>query len=178
MVIHFFDVNNRSFFNQSSKLLSENFECWSNISEAENEILDICIDKNIVLIAIDEDEVVGLIGAQPKYDGNVWEVHPIVVKKEMQRNGIGKRMLVTLESEVAKRGGITIYLGTDDENNSTSLSSVDIYENLFDKINNIENINNHPFEFYQKCGYKIVGVVPDANGIGKPDIMLAKRIKG
>jgi len=29
---------------------------------------------------------------------------------------------------------------------------------------------------YQKCGFVIVGVVPDANGLGKPDILMAKRI--
>jgi len=33
-----------------------------------------------------------------------------------------------------------------------------------------------PFEFYQKCGFVIVGVVPDANGLGKPDILMAKRV--
>jgi hypothetical protein len=26
-------------------------------------------------------------------------------------------------------------------------------------------------------GYTITGVVPDANGIGKPDILMSKRIK-
>ncbi len=31
-------------------------------------------------------------------------------------------------------------------------------------------------EFYQKVGYTVVGVVPDANGLGKPDILMAKRI--
>jgi hypothetical protein len=34
----------------------------------------------------------------------------------------------------------------------------------------------HPFEFYQKCGFVIVGVVPDANGYSKPDILMAKRV--
>lgn len=29
-------------------------------------------------------------------------------------------------------------------------------------------------EFYQKMGFAIVGVMPDANGIGKPDIYIAK----
>ncbi len=29
---------------------------------------------------------------------------------------------------------------------------------------------------YQKRGFVIVGVVPDANGLGKPDILMAKRI--
>jgi aminoglycoside 6'-N-acetyltransferase I len=31
-------------------------------------------------------------------------------------------------------------------------------------------------EFYRKLGFVIVGVVPDANGPGKPDILMAKRV--
>jgi aminoglycoside 6'-N-acetyltransferase I len=29
---------------------------------------------------------------------------------------------------------------------------------------------------YGKVGYYVVGVVPDANGFGKPDILMAKRL--
>jgi predicted acetyltransferase len=35
----------------------------------------------------------------------------------------------------------------------------------------------HPFEFYQKLAYVVVGIVPDANGPGKPDILMAKRLQ-
>ncbi len=40
----------------------------------------------------------------------------------------------------------------------------------------IRNPGGHPYEFYQKLGYVIVGVVPDANGFGKPDIYMAKSL--
>jgi aminoglycoside 6'-N-acetyltransferase I len=59
----------------------------------------------------------------------------------------------------------------------TSWSGVDLYGvDLWKAIANIQNYKNHPYSFYENCGYKIVGVVPDANGFGKPDIMMAKRV--
>jgi aminoglycoside 6'-N-acetyltransferase I len=59
----------------------------------------------------------------------------------------------------------------------TSLSNVDLYENLCDQVKNIRNLKGHPFEFYQKMGFVITGVVPDANGIGKPDILMSKKVR-
>lgn len=86
-------------------------------------------------------------------------------------------MLRELETMVAARGGVTIYLGTDDEFGQTSLGNVDLYQDTYAKIENITNLDSHPYEFYLKMGYKIVGVIPDANGLGKPDIWMAKRVK-
>jgi aminoglycoside 6'-N-acetyltransferase I len=43
-------------------------------------------------------------------------------------------------------------------------------------IVSIRNLKRHPYEFYQKLGYVIVGVIPDANGPGKPDILMAKSL--
>lgn len=68
------------------------------------------------------------------------------------------------------------HVGNDDEDNSTSLSNTDLYENLYEKIVNIRNLKRHPFRLYQKMGFTIVGVMPDANGIGKPDIYMAKKV--
>jgi aminoglycoside 6'-N-acetyltransferase I len=110
------------------------------------------------------------------YNGNVWELHPLVVKEEYRGRGIGKALVNDLEEKVKERGGLTIWLGTDDEDNSTSLSNTDLYENLYEKIANIRNLKRHPFTFYQKMGFIIVGVMPDANGIGKPDIYMAKKV--
>jgi aminoglycoside 6'-N-acetyltransferase I len=43
-------------------------------------------------------------------------------------------------------------------------------------LQTIGNLRRHPYEFYQKLGYVIVGVIPDTNGFGKPDIFMAKRV--
>jgi aminoglycoside 6'-N-acetyltransferase I len=77
---------------------------------------------------------------------------------------------------VREAGGTTIYLGTDDEDNMTSLSGIDLYPNVVEHIAHMRNLRRHPYEFYQRLGYVIVGVIPDANGMGKPDIIMAKRV--
>ncbi|HBU4467559.1 TPA: GNAT family N-acetyltransferase, partial [Klebsiella pneumoniae] len=91
--------------------------------------------------------------------------------------GIGRLLINELEKKAKQIGIIGIVLGTDDEYFKTSLSAVDLYgENILDEIRTIKNIKNHPYEFYQKCGYSIVGVIPDANGKRKPDIWMWKKI--
>jgi len=45
------------------------------------------------------------------------------------------------------------------------------------KARRIRNLHGHPYEFYEKLGYTVVGVLPDANGPGKPDIFMAKRAR-
>jgi aminoglycoside 6'-N-acetyltransferase I len=54
---------------------------------------------------------------------------------------------------------------------------VDVYPDVWRYIAEIRNLNRHPFTFYQKLGYVVCGIVPDANGPGKPDILMAKRVQ-
>ena len=81
------------------------------------------------------------------------------------------------EAEVVLRGALTIKLGTDDIVGMTSLGGQDLYPNVWEHVEAIENIKGHPYSFYEKMGYAIVGVLPDANGFGKPDIFMAKRVR-
>lgn len=150
---------------------------WQDMESALKEIEESFAVGRISRIAVDENgAVLGWIGGASMYDGHVWELHPLAVKVSKQGHGIGKALVEDLEEKVKLRGGLTIFLGTDDEDDMTSLSGVDLYENTFGKIANIKNLKRHPFEFYQKLGFTIVGVLPDANGRGKPDIYMAKRI--
>ena len=96
--------------------------------------------------------------------------------RDHQGKGIGRALVADLEEQVRERGCITLWLGTDDEDNLTTLSEVDLYPNVLGHLAGIKNLRGHPYEFYQKLGFVIVGVMPDANGLGKPDIFMAKRI--
>ena len=127
-------------------------------------------------MAEEQGQLIGFAGAIPQYGVTGWELHPLVVRNTCQRRGVGTAIVSFLEKAVTEKGGITIYLGSDDEFGKTSLSNTDLYVNTYDKINNIKNLKDHPYEFYMKIGYKIIGVIPDANGYGKPDIWMAKRL--
>lgn len=81
-----------------------------------------------------------------------------------------------LENEASQQNVSTIWLGTDDDFGGTNLFGVDLYPNIFEHLSNIQPTAGHPYTFYQKMGYTIVGVIPDASGFGKPDILMAKRI--
>lgn len=141
------------------------------------EVDQLLLPERIAVAALDGDELVGFIGAIPQYKETGWEMHPLVVRDTYRRQHIGARLVDFLEKQVASQGGITLYLGTDDEKHETSLSEGDLFEDTFEKIKQIKNLKDHPFEFYQRQGYQIVGVIPDANGWHKPDIWMAKRLQ-
>lgn len=168
--------------NQAAQLLVDAFrehwhEAWTTFEDGLQEVNELLEAEHICRAMIDDDNnLLGIIGGISQYDGNVWELHPLAVQPNIQKQGIGKKLVEDFEEQVKERGGLTIILGSDDEDSMTSLSGIDVYENLYDKIKNIQNYKSHPFEFYQKIGFVITGVVPDANGIGKPDILMAKRV--
>lgn len=151
---------------------------WPTMDSALQEVHEMLQSDHICRVALDEqDQVVGWIGGIPSgYSGNVWELHPLVVHPDHQRQGIGRALVADLEDKVRQRGALTLHLGTDDEDAMTSLAGVDLYTNLWEHIRSIQNFKGHPYSFYQRLGYTIIGVMPDANGPGKPDIYMAKRL--
>jgi aminoglycoside 6'-N-acetyltransferase I len=167
---------------QAAQLLVDAFrehwpDAWPTLEKGLEEVHELLESERICRVAVDQQgDLLGIIGGIPGYDGNVWELHPLAVQPSQQGQGIGRALVADFEEQVRSRGGLTITLGSDDEDNMTSLSNVDLYENLWEKIRDIRNHKNHPFEFYQKLGYAITGVVPDANGRGKPDILMGKRV--
>ena len=167
---------------QAAALLVESFKdhwpnAWPDMESALEEVHNALEMGKICRIMLDEmGDVIGWIGGIPEYNGKAWELHPLVVHPDLQGKGIGRALVADLEAHVREKGGITIYLGTDDEVGMTSLVGVDLYPNVWKHIKQIRNLRNHPYEFYQKQGFVIVGVIPDANGPGKPDILMAKRV--
>lgn len=169
--------------NQVANLLVEGFRdtgstSWLDSESGLREVRESLQDDRISLAALDDNRaLLGWVSGIRKYDGHTWELHGLVVRSEFRGRGIGRTLVQALENRISELGGTTVYLGTDDENYRTTVSGIDLYPNVLEKLVDIENPGNHPYEFYQKVGFTIVGIIPDANGLGKPDIFMAKRIK-
>ena len=175
-------LENTRLLQQAMQLLVDAFcehwpDAWPTFEAGLKEVHEMLEVERICRFAVDEQgNLLGIIGGIPGYDGNVWELHPLAVQPYRQGQGIGRALVKDLEEQIRSHGGLTITLGTDDEDSMTSLSNVDLYENTWEKIQNIRDLKGHPFGFYQKLGYVITGVVPDANGRGKPDILMSKKV--
>ena len=173
---------NMAVIEQTAKLLMDGFRHrnsrgWPAFDEAMAEVRDSLSQDRISRVAVDDrGEVLGWIGGIEQYSGNVWELHPLVVRQDCRGRGLGRRLVEDFERQVAQRGGHAIYLGADDEDNSTTIGGVDLYPDVLEKLQAIRNRGSHPLDFYLKSGFHIVGVIPDANGFGKPDILMAKRV--
>src|SRR6266567_4954037 len=161
------DPTDESAIQQVAAMLVESFAvnwpyAWPDLESALEEVRESFAAGRISRIALDEDGTVqGWVGGISQYRGHVWELHPLVAD---------------LEERVKERGGLTITLGTDDVTGQTTLAGINLFPHVWEHVTHIKNLSRHPYEFYQKRGYVIVGVMPDANGLGTPDILMAKSV--
>lgn len=150
---------------------------WPNLNSAMEEVEESFGAGRISFIALVNGQPVGWIAAIRQYNGNTYEIHPLVVHPEHRKLGVGARLIKELEKRVADTGAMTLWLASDDESGTTSLFDQDLYPDPLSALKGVKNVRNHPFEFYQKMGFVLCGVLPDANGLGKPDIFMAKRVR-
>ncbi|HYR10626.1 MAG TPA: GNAT family N-acetyltransferase [Longimicrobium sp.] len=177
-------AEDRDVVRQAAELLVEGFradwpDAWPRIEDALAELATFATDdERVAWAAVDADgSVLGWIGAIHLYDGNVWELHPLVVHPDHRGRGVGRALVELLADAGRQAGAFTLWVGTDDEAQMTSLGGVDLYPGLLEKLREIRDLRRHPFGFYQRLGFEVAGVVPDANGFGKPDILLARRLQ-
>jgi aminoglycoside 6'-N-acetyltransferase I len=174
-------MNDAGIAEQMAGLLTTGFkavapDAWTTLEDARNAVRSV-IEGGFARAALDQSGgVLGWVGGLPQYHGKVWELHPLVVAATNRERGIGRALVLDLEEQVRARGGLTVLLGADDQTNLTTLSDVDLYDDLPAKLATARGSHPHALEFYRKLGYAIIGVVPDANGRGKPDIILGKRV--
>jgi aminoglycoside 6'-N-acetyltransferase I len=154
-------------------------EEWQDLESARREVLASLDGDRISRVFIDDSGAArGWIGAIPAYAGRVWEIHPLVVAQSHRGRGIGRALVQDLERLAAAHGVLTLWAGSDDEHGETTMSGVDLYADIPAALAGIRSLRWHPCEFYLRVGFRVAGVLPDANGRGKPDIFLAKRVAG
>lgn len=150
---------------------------WPTLKDAQEEVHSFANRDGELVFAVEDEKVVGLCGFLRNYP-YAYEMHPLAVAKEYEGRGIGKLLLSHIESLAKQEGALTMYLGTDDEleNTQTSLRDSDLYTNYVNHLSNFSP-NNHPSRFYMQHGYHVLGAIPDANGKGKPDIYMGKKLQ-
>jgi aminoglycoside 6'-N-acetyltransferase I len=132
--------------------------------------------RRLALAAVDGGAVVGWIGGVRGYS-HALELHPLVVDAPWRGRGVGRALAEALEARAAAEGFLTIHLGTDDEVGGTNLFGRDLFGNVLGKLAAIAPTERgHPFFFYRRLGYEPIGLLPDANGPGQPDIYMAKPV--
>lgn len=145
------------------------------LDAARRQVADALAPGKVGRVALDGGDPVGWIAAGHTWEC-VWELHPLIVAIEHQRRGHGRRLVREIERIAAAAGARTMTLGTSDMTGATSLGGVDLYDDTFARLATVEAHRPHPVEFWRRIGYQIVGVVPDAEGPGKPSITLARRL--
>jgi len=175
-IVNFSALSETQRIQAAQMLTDELHDGWPTLTDAMeeiNELLDGDSDS-LLLAAVEKDEVIGWAGLLPGY-GKMFELHPLVIRSDRQRKGIGTLLLHEIMRAAKEKGGLTLMAGSGDEDGETSLANLDLYEGLPGHIAQFEP-GTHQTAFYMKHGFKVVGVVPDSYGYGKPDIQMAIRL--
>ena len=108
-----------------------------------------------------------------------WELHPLLVDPERHGRGLGRRLVADVERLAAAAGALTMDVSTSDATGATTLGGVDLFADPLGALARLDVLDpaaGHAFRFWQRAGYAVVGVLPDAEGLGVPSIRLAKSL--
>jgi aminoglycoside 6'-N-acetyltransferase I len=151
---------------------------WVDLSAAREEVESFLVggDRLAWAAVAPSGDVLGWIGCILQHP-HAAELHPLAVDPGRQRGGVGTRLVRGLEARLRRRGVGVVWLGTDDDFGGTSLFGVDLFPNPVAHLPDLaDTTKGHPFTFYQRLGYVVVGILPDVNGPGRHDILMAKRL--
>jgi aminoglycoside 6'-N-acetyltransferase I len=166
---------------QASELLVSGFahspSGWGDKQAARTEVDLFSTEPDRVgFAAVSGSSVVGWIGGI-RHSAHAWELHPLVVEPSRQRSGVGTLLIAALETAARDARVSTIWLGADDDFGGTNLFGTDLYPDVLGRLAQLSPAAGHPFTFYRDRGFSVVGILPDVDGIGKHDILMAKRIE-
>ena len=166
---------------QAAEVLVRAFEhapaAWRTLADAAAQVDTFFADEDRSALAASENgRLVGWIGRIRAYS-HASELHPLAVDPDFQRRGVGAALVRALEDMVRAEGALTLYLGADDDFGGTTLFGGDPFPDLLGALATAKPVGErHPLDFYRKMGFVLAGLLPDANGRGKHDILMAKRL--
>lgn len=150
---------------------------WGDAQSAQAEVDEFSAEPTRdAFAALSDATVVGWIG-RIRHSAHSWELHPLVVEPARQRSGIGTQLVGALEAAAREAGVSTLWLGADDDFGGTNLFGRKLYPDVLEQLSHLTPTTGHPFTFYRDHGFSVVGVLPDVGGVGKHDILMAKRIE-
>lgn len=177
ITIALLDPADETHVSQAARLIEDAFPDWfPSVAEYEAEVAEALAPDRICLAATHGADLLGWVGAIPEYS-HAWELHPLVVQPDAHRLGIGRALVTALETRVLAKGALTLYLGTDDDGPTprTTAGGIDLFPDPLAHAARFRPIS-HPAGFYARLGFVVIGLLPDANGPGKPDVFMAKRL--
>jgi aminoglycoside 6'-N-acetyltransferase I len=145
--------------------------------EAEREVARFLGNPDrFAIAALEEVDLIGWVGGVRDYPTSL-QLHPLVVDPPRHRQGVGRALVAALEAQAVAEGYLAMHLGSDDEAGGTNLFEIDAFPDPLAKLAAIApSARGHAFFFYRKLGFIPVGIIPDANGFGRPDLLLSKRL--
>jgi len=153
---------------------------WLPDSEhAREEIVEVATGPGACRALLENGVPRGWAGAEQSSE-SAWELHPLLVDPDRHRAGIGRRLVEDIERHARDAGALTMELSTTDATGATTLGGIDLYADplgALARLDVVDPVAGHAFRFWQRVGYTVVGVIPDAEGVGAPSIHLAKSLK-
>lgn len=149
------------------------------LEHAHDEIVRVATEAAACRVLLGNGVPRGWIGVDACAD-TAWEIHPLLVDPECHGCGIGSRLVAAVESCARAAGVLTMTLSTSDATQATTLGGADLFDDPLGALALIDVVDparGHAFRFWQRVGYTIVGVLPDAEGAGVPSIQLAKTLR-
>src|ERR1051326_2476174 len=134
-----------------AQLLVEEFrdiapDAWPSPDKARSTV-DECLRDGPVRVACIDGAIVGWIGGHHVFS-RVWELHPLVVARVAQMQGVGRALVADLERIAAAGGAMTLILGSDDEVGLTSLAGIELYPNPLEHLSRVRNPTGPAGSFY------------------------------
>jgi aminoglycoside 6'-N-acetyltransferase I len=172
---------------QAAELLVDLLD-WPSLDAALEEVRACVEPGKIARVAVAGETVLGWIGGQ-RYESDIWELHPLVVREEHQRLGIGRRLVADLEERMRVCGVTAVVVGGDVIRDEAALAPLAAYSiELAGIVASLRRSGVVPLDigaclpqdayqhtFYERCGYVIVGIVPIENAAG--NVYMAKEIR-